>query len=114
MKYWIIATCIFVALISFALGTEYSTYQYAYDRGYLDGYQYAQSLYPSMNINGFSYMSDNSTIAIGMINIQGEQRILDAVQQMPNIIIEEKTGNNWSLKLATENSPTIISKSELD
>lgn len=117
MKYThYILGAVLIAILAFSIGTGFSTYGIGYDNGYCKGYQEAQSHYPSMTLEGFSFSSGNTSdnmwsVSVSGITITGEQRILDMIQNMPEIVAITSNTTSYNVALK-ETGLSIISKSK--
>lgn len=106
---------IIALVLVFSAGTNYSTYKMGYGEGYAKGYEAAVSdrpIYPQMTINGWEYTSDNSTVTIGGLTFTGEQDVLNAIAEMPEILKVQSDNGTFSISYmpSGETNITIISK----
>ncbi|MDD4876752.1 MAG: hypothetical protein PHQ86_06475 [Dehalococcoidales bacterium] len=116
MKYlYVSILAVFVALSAFAFGTNYSTYDLGYNHGYSNGYEIAYEIamanypvYPKMTLEGWEYNSGNSTVIISGVTFEGEQSVLDAIAEMPEILKVKQDENTFSIQSLPSGEATMI------
>ena len=86
-KSTIVFIIIAIIFCSFATGImAYSTaYNWGKTQGYNAGYEEVLSRYPQMELNNVSFTLDGNTIYFGNITVTGEQRIIDIINDLPNM-----------------------------